>query len=109
MAARGLVNGRGPPARRDGGRDSAKRVVFRGSACEPTGATGHAGRCAYGSKLWDDMRKKRLKRAYGSKAWDDMYAGSGRSGRSGTIGGGRRVTGFELRSKMAEKSFQRVV
>ena len=35
VAARGLVNGRGPPARRDGGRDSAKRVVFRGSACEP--------------------------------------------------------------------------
>ena len=26
MAARGLVNGRGPP--RSGGRDSAKRVVF---------------------------------------------------------------------------------
>ena len=36
VAARGLVNGRGPPDRRDGGRDSAKRVVFRGSACEPT-------------------------------------------------------------------------
>ncbi len=36
VAARGLVNGRGPPDRRDGGRDSAKRVVFRGPACEPT-------------------------------------------------------------------------
>ena len=60
--------------------------------------TGHAGRCAYGSKEWDDMHENGLKCAYGSKLRDDMHGGAGWGQVRPGVQGARRVVGFEVRS-----------